>query len=132
MPRWLLEFSRATPVPIGEDHPIPPPSSSSMSRSTSTADSTGIRRVAAVATPGPRRPMEHLGSDLLRLPAYGEGESDEFRGGPGSDQIRARHLVRPTGPQIHVDPLDRGARVNLRALRHEVVDLFGKVLQRDV
>src|SRR5256712_2547167 len=89
---------------------------------------------AAVHDPrsGPRGHVDHLRAYILVLTFPREGNPDEFRGGPGPEEIRPGNLPSAAGAPGPADPFYRGGPVDERALRHHVVHLAREVLQGDV
>src|SRR5437016_6157323 len=82
--------------------------------------------------PGPRGVVDHLCADVFVLTRAREGNSDEFRRGAGTEEIRPRNLPGPAGAQVRVDPFEARAFVDERAFRDEVVHRSGEVLEGDV
>src|SRR2546425_587562 len=81
---------------------------------------------------GPRGEVDHLRADVFVLTRSRECDPDEFRRGPGTEEIRPWNLPSPPRAQVRVDPFDARALVDERAFRDEVVHLSGEVLEGNV
>src|SRR2546429_156762 len=79
--------------------------------------------------PGPRGVVDHLCADVFVLTRSREGNSDEFRRGAGTEEIRPRNLPGPAGAPVRVDPFEARAFVGEPAFPVQVCHRPGEVLE---
>ena len=76
--------------------------------------------------------VNHLRTGVLVLTIVGQGDREDLAAGALAAQDHAGILHRQTGTDIAIDPADFGVLFGHAALRHEIKDVGGPVLDGDV